>query len=269
VRLRNSVATEVLLLLLVYIVGVGIVGRDFIGLRSSTWYHEPVGGGFHVTAAGWWFALVSLPIFQFLIVRWYFRLFIWGRLLARIARLNLDLNPLHADRAGGLGFLNTFELAFVPFLVAQGLLAAGKVADDILYAGANLAALATEILVIVGSLVFLVICPLLVFGPLLYCAHRQGLRDFAELDQEYVQMFREKWLRGGAPPGEPLIGSNDIQSLADIANSYEVVKGMGLLPLSRRTIIGLVIVTLLPFTPLLLTLYSFNELAARALKLLI
>ena len=37
--------------------------------------------------------------------------------------------------------------------------------------------------------------------------------------------FDRKWLYGGAPPDEPLVGSADIQSLADLGNSFEIVKG--------------------------------------------
>ena len=46
------------------------------------------------------------------------------------------------------------------------------------------------------------------------------------LAARYAREFDRKWLRGGAPADEPLLGSGDIQSLADLGNSYEVVKEM-------------------------------------------
>ena len=49
---------------------------------------------------------MSLPIFQFLLCRWYFRLFIWARFLWQVSRIDLSLVPTHPDRVGGLGFLS-------------------------------------------------------------------------------------------------------------------------------------------------------------------
>jgi hypothetical protein len=41
-----------------------------------------------------------------------------------------------------------------------------------------------------------------------------------------VRKFDAMWVRGGAPADEPLVGSADIQSLADLGNSFEVVRTM-------------------------------------------
>ena len=84
--------------------------------------------------------------------------------------------------------------------------------------------------------------------------------------QRYVQAFDRKWLRGKRADDERL-GSADIQSLADLGNSFEVVKGMQLIPVSRSTVIYLAIVTALPITPLLLTMISVDEPLTRLTKL--
>ena len=63
---------------------------------------------------------MSLPLFQFLLVRWYFRLFIWGRFLWQVSRIQLALIPSHPDRCAGLGFLSTIHETFAPVLIAQG-----------------------------------------------------------------------------------------------------------------------------------------------------
>ncbi len=115
-------------------------------------------------------------------------------------------------------------------------------------------------------MVFAVLGPLLVFSPQLAAAKRAGLREYGTLAQRYVREFDQKWLRGGAPADEPLIGSADIQSLADLGNSFEVVKGMRLVPFTLRTVLQLAVVTLLPVAPLLLTMFSLEELLERLLK---
>jgi hypothetical protein len=83
-----------------------------------------------------------------------------------------------------------------------------------------------------------------------------------------VREFDDKWLRGGAPADEPLVGSADIQSLADLGNSFEVLKGMRAAPFDMRTVLQLAVVTLLPVLPLTLTMISLEELLQRLLKVI-
>ena len=116
-------------------------------------------------------------------------------------------------------------------------------------------------------MVFAILGPMLVFGPKLEAAKRAGLREYGTLAQRYVREFDDKWLRGGAPAGEPLIGSADIQSLADLGNSYEVVRGMRWVPFTGQTILQLAVATLLPVVPLALTMISLEQLLERLLKL--
>src|SRR5688572_15550696 len=88
-RLRNSVVVEVLLILLVYGVGILVVWRYYVALDAATWYAAPAGTGREVHLAGWWYFFVSLPVFQFLLLRWYFRIFLWARFLWPISRLDI------------------------------------------------------------------------------------------------------------------------------------------------------------------------------------
>jgi hypothetical protein len=115
-------------------------------------------------------------------------------------------------------------------------------------------------------MVFAVLGPLLVFLPKLSAAKRAGLREYGVLAQRYAREFDHKWLRGGAPADEPLLGSGDIQSLADLGNSYEVVKEMRLVPFTVQTVLQLTVTTLLPVAPLLLTMIPLDELLEGLLK---
>ena len=65
-----------------------------------------------------------------------------------------------------------------------------------------------------------------------------------------MREFDAKWLRGGAPADEPLVGSADIQSLADLANSFEVVQTMRIAPVTKEAIVQLAAATLAPLVPL-------------------
>jgi len=99
-----------------------------------------------------------------------------------------------------------------------------------------------------------------VFAPQLAQAKRTGNREYGTLAERYGREFDAKWLRGGVPADEPLVGSADIQSLADLANSFEVVRTMQIAPITRDAILRLVGATLVPIVPLALTMMSLEEL---------
>ncbi len=259
-RLRNSVLAEVLLIVFVYAVGILVVWRQYLALDVATWYATPSGKGVELTLAGRWFVYVSLPVFQFLFCRWYFRMLVWARFLWQVSRIPLSLIPTHPDRVGGLGFLANTAYAFAVLAVAHGALLAGPVATRIFFVGAALTDFKVEIAVVVLVVLVVFLSPLLVFAPQLAQAKRAGLRDYGTLAERYVREFDTKWLRGGAPTGEPLVGSADLQSLADLGNSFDLVKRMRLAPVSRDAILGLGAATLVPFVPLLLTIMPLEEL---------
>jgi hypothetical protein len=265
-RLRNSITAEVLLIAFVYVVGVGFLWRTQAALHVASWYGVTVNGRLQPSLAGWWLGCVSLPIFQFLLIRWYFRLFIWVRFLWQVSRLELTLVPTHPDRSGGLGFLGLVGHAFVPLLLAQGTILAGTIANRIFYAGEKLPEFKVEMVGLVALMLLAVLGPLLVFAPTLAAAKRTGLGEYGALAQRYVREFDRKWLRGGAPADEPLVGSADIQSLADLGNSFEVVKSMRLAPFTLQTVLQLAVVTLAPVVPLTLTMISLEELLTQAIR---
>lgn len=265
-RLRNSLAGELVLIVLIYAVGVPM--REYLAVDARTWASGSSVrlGLVDLSLAGWWHALVSVPVFQFLLVRWYFRVFIWARFLWQVSRIDLKLVPAHPDSVGGLGFLANVVYAFAPILLAHGVLLAGLIADRIFYDGAQLPQFIVEIAGGVGVLVFLVLFPLMVFAGQLANAKRRGLGEYGVLAQRYVREFDAKWLRGGADAAEPLVGSADIQSLADLSNSFQVIRGMRFVPFSKETIMQLAMITVAPISPLLLTMVSFEELLKRLLS---
>jgi len=267
-RLRNSVSAELLLIAFVYVVGITIIWRHYLSLDAATWYATPTNGGSSLTLAGAWYGYVSLPIFQFLLIRWYFRLFIWTRLLWQVSRIRLNLVPTHPDRLGGLGFLAATANAFVPLLMAHGALLAGQLANQIFYLGANLTQFRLEILLLVIFMVFIVVGPLLVFSPQLAETKRTGLREYGTLAQRYVRDFDAKWLRGDGSGGEQFLGTGDIQSLADLGNSFEVVRSMRIVPVTKDAMFQLAVATVAPIVPLVLTLMPLEDLLKKLFGIL-
>ena len=263
-KLRNSVVIELILLLLIFVGGyylwstASVVAR--IGTEAGTWYATSTGGRTQISPAGYWYIFVSRPLFQFILVRWYFRLFIWARFLWQSSRLQFNLIPTHPDRAAGLGFLGMSSAVFAPLLMAHGALLAGLMANPIFFSGAKLTDFRMEILGVVLFLLLIVLGPLFVFSPHLMRAKRTGLREYGRLASRYVREFDCKWVRGGATAEEQLLGSGDLQSLADVGNSYQTICDIRPFPFGRDMVIQLVVVALLPVAPLVLTLIPLDEL---------
>jgi hypothetical protein len=204
----------------------------------------------------------------FLLVRWYYRLFIWMRFLWHVSRIELALVPTHPDRVGGLGFLSNTVYAFMPLALAHGAMLAGPIANRIFYLGAALPEFKVEIAVVVIFLLLLVFGPLLLFSPQLAQAKRTGNREYGALAARYVREFDAKWVRGGASADEPLVGSGDIQSLADLANSFEVVRTMQFAPITKDAFLRLVAATVIPVVPLALTMMPLEELLRKLLDII-
>lgn len=201
-------------------------------------------------------------------MRWYFRLFIWTRFLWKVSRIQLRLVPTHPDRVGGLSFLSPVAQAFALLAVAHGAMLAAALSGRILFAGASLPEFTAETAALVVLLLCVIFGPFLVFAPQVVSAKHRGLLEYGTLAERYVRDFDTKWIRGAAPAEEPFVGSADIQSLADMSNSYEIVGTMRIAPITRQAVLGVVLATLLPMSPLLLTLMPLEELLRRLASLL-
>src|SRR5215470_11335529 len=263
INIRNSVFVELALITMVYTVGL-LVWNSRTELGLVTWYTLP-GSRWNLTPAGYWYVFVSLPLFQFILLRWYVRLLIWFRFLWQVNRIELNLIPTHPDRCAGLSFLGKSSYAFAPVLFAQGAILAGIVAARVLYGRETLQSFRFQIAGFIVFFVVAVLAPLLMFRLRMARARRKGLADYGLLAQRYVEGFDQKWVRESLPSAE-LLGTGDIQSLADLGNSYQVIREMRVVPFGLQDISRLAIATAAPLSPLLLTIFSFEELMIRIIK---
>src|ERR1700746_3378048 len=262
-KIRDSVYIELALVAVVYTLGLWLWNsRKDLGV--ATWYVLP-GGRWKLTPAGYWYVFVSIPAFQFILLRWYMRLFIWFRFLWQVNRIELNLIPTHPDRCGGLSFVGKSSYAYGPILFAQGAILAGVVADRVLYRGESLQSFKFQIGGFVVFFVAAILAPLLMFAPRMARTRRKGLADYGLLAQQYVEGFDQKWIRK-AGPSEELLGTGDIQSLSDLGNSYQVVREMRAVPFALQDATRLAVATAAPLSPLLLTIFSFEDLILRVVK---
>jgi hypothetical protein len=220
----------------------------------------------NLTAAGIWYVFISIPTLQFILLRWYVRFLIWYRFLWQVSRMPLNLIPTHPDRSGGLGFLGAVSYTFGPVLFAQGAMLAGLIASNVLYNGGKLLSFKLYAGSFVGFFVCAIFGPLLMFSPQMGSTRRKGLADYGLLAQRYVERFRDKWIPSNGIKSDELLGTGDIQSLADLGNSYSVVQEMRLVPFSLKDVSRLAAATAAPMVPLLLLVWSPEEVILQVMK---
>lgn len=265
IKMRNSVTVEVILLILVFVVGhylwnkLSILEQITSGIGS--WYAVTDAKGSHLSRAGYWYIYASIPLFQFIALRWYYRILLWAVFLWRCSKLKLNLVPTHPDRRCGLGFLSLSSSMFAPLIIAHGVLLAGLIANSIFYAGSRIDEFIPLTVSVLLFITLIILGPLLVFSPPLARTKRAGLCKYGAFASGYVGEFDRKWLR--ADPSEPLMGTPDLQSLADLSNSFQIVRDIRSFPIDKDTIIELISYTLVPVLPLILTLIPLKELVIK------
>jgi hypothetical protein len=194
---------------------------------------------------------------------------VWSSFLWKVSRLDLLLTPTHPDAAGGLAFLGKGLVPFGVVLFALSSVVSGAIATRILFIGGRIEDYQWSYvaLFVIGLVVFA--GPLLIFVPKLLVLKQRGLLEYGILGSEYTQAFHQKWVQRNAPTEELLLGSGDIQSLADLGNSFEIIQKMRILPAQPSDFIAMVLPGLVPALPLAATVMPLGEIVTRLFKLVL
>lgn len=243
-RWRDSNWTEVCLLIAAF----------FLSFASGLEIHRRwavAGAEGHPSLAGWWFLVVSRPLFQFLVLRWMWRGALWAGFLFRVSRLPLALIPTHPDVTGGLGFLPICQSSFAPVVFALAVVVSSYTRDTqppVLASGPLPYLIPLVTLGVLGAI--FVFAPLGFFTPQLLKAKRRGDQDFAALAAWHSQQFEQKWFRGRT--NEQPLGVPDFSSLIDLGSSFSVARKMRLFPWDRRSLLSFLAAALAPLAIVLI-----------------
>jgi hypothetical protein len=242
--------------------------------KLTTW--AAVGTPPHLTWAGLWFAFVSLPLFLVLAGRWGWRLILWARLLWRVSKLDLDLVPAHPDGLGGLGLLSRANAALGLVIVPVSVTLAANAVTRVRLEGESLMDMKILLGVYVVLAIVLTQAPLLAFSTVMRRAKLEGMVAMGLLAERYSRDFDRKWIPRLHPleapeppdPNEKLLGSADIQSLADMGNSFNQVMRMRPVLLEVRMLGVVAAITVLPMAPLLAMIIPLKDAFAKLAHLL-
>ena len=260
-RRREALLPELIML------GIALLGAWNLTLETVTgeaatasWHSALRPGGIGLSLAGLWYYFIAVPILQFFTYRWLWRLAIWTCFLYEMSRLPLNLVATHPDRAGGLGFLGNAHLSLAIFAFAVGCVLSAHVAFQVYFEAVPIDTFRALFVIYLVLMELICLGPLLLFVPLLARTRRAGLRQYSILANTYNRAFEQKWVAGQAPPDEPLLGSADIQSLADLGNSFGVIREMRLFPFSQQQILQIAVIASLPGLPLIFLVMPVGEL---------
>jgi hypothetical protein len=186
-----------------------------------------------------------------LLLTWLWRWLVVAFLLWRISRLDLRLVPSHADRAGGLGFLDLAGQVLLPVLLALSVVIAAQFGHDVRYHNVKVESLYGAMAAL--ALVFLVVTlgPLLSFsGPLARLKQRSRL-DYSRLVAQHGRLLDRRWIYGEALADDSVLTSPELGPAIDVASLHDIVRGMRLVLFSRELVLLVVGVALLPMLPVL------------------
>ena len=264
-RRRRDAALPEIVFALVALFGAWFLTVEQLGGLGTTTRHTiRANGDLRLLPAGLWYHFIAIPLVQFFLSRWLWRLVIWTLFLWDMSRLRLNLMATHADMAGGLGFLGTAHVSLSIFPFAIGCVLVAEVAFRVQSEGMDLATLRTMGPLLAAYLFFVEFVtfgPLLrlLFVPLLAAVRREGLRSCGTLALHHNQLFHDKWIDGAMPARKPPLGDGDMSSLADLGNSFSIVRQKRIFPVGRDQLIQVAIVACLPGLPLVLPVLPFAE----------
>jgi hypothetical protein len=200
-----------------------------------------------ITAAGWWYLAVSLPVLQMLLYRWLYTILLWMIFLRKISKIDLHLSALHPDGVGGLGFLQYTQLSFFPVALAFSALTAGVLNNMIMFSGISI----QDYKVAIGSVLIFVfllfIMPLMLFIPRLAKIKRKYFMLYSKEAWPFARKYEEElnsfYLTGEEKP--------DASWHVDLIGSFEKTKDMKIMLVDKTILIAFVISVVVPFLPVI------------------
>jgi hypothetical protein len=255
-RLRDSDFPELIILALVF--------ADLVLLSDSKVANAPAwatiknGGMAHLSAAGWYYGLVSVPIYQFLMGLNLWKWILWAFFALRLSRMDLKLVATHLDGHGGLGFLSLSPAAFGATAFAVSTAIGGAWRDEILHSGRRLASFELPVAILLVLLFAVGLGPLCFFVERLTTLRKTAMLKYGILAQLQATDFHDRWISDHRSREKEPLGMTEATKLIDLAISYDCIKRMWPFPIDKSTLVGFALAILVPLVPVVLAEIPFS-----------
>jgi hypothetical protein len=254
-RLRDSPFPELIIAMLAF-VDIALIWRGNM-VTSPAWAVYRSGGAIHLTSTGWYYGLVSLPIYQLLLGLDLWKWLLWSFFLFRLSRMDLKVVATHPDAHGGLGFLGLSPVGFFPAAFGLSVAIGGTWRNQILNYGSSLASFQLPAIVFLVLIFTIALGPLACFVSRLDVLRRSALLEYGVLAQRHATDFHEKWILHRKGP-EVNFTAPEVSALADFAISYRNIKSLRPFPADKGTLVGLALAVLVPLFPVVLAEIPFS-----------
>jgi hypothetical protein len=224
--------------------------------------------GYALSLAGWWHLVISLPLLLGLILGWLWRLVIWTRFLAAVARLGLRMVAAHPDRAAGLQFIAYSPRMFSPVGFAMSIVVAGTMANGVLHHGISPLDHPAIPVVTAAVIAILFLSPPFIFTRLLVTSWRQAVFKYGDLATRLGKEFEEKWIGPEAHVDSSALSDPDFSATTDLYSIVSNVYNMRPALFDYQGAIAIIVAALLPFVPVWLTVIPLKTLSKDLIGLL-
>lgn len=239
-----------------------------MNIDTVNWGVQVAAAGNSLTLAGWWAVVVSNTIFVFLLVRWLWRLCVWGLLLRDIAGLELRLVATHPDGHGGLAFLGRYPNAYTMFVFAVSCVLGAAIAYELMDAALTTTTygiLMTAWLVLV---LFLFAVPLLAFNKPLGDLKVRTLLAYSARSTQHYRAAERELLGRNIVAGEDS-AKDTTEDVPDPVKAFTAARKLSSMIVSRDTLLPLSAAALLPLVAAGATQLPFKELIKVVKRLLL
>ena len=268
----DSRLSEIIFLL--GVVGFALSPADITSLfitnnETGSWLVSVEEGKQVMSHARNWTQYISIPIFQFLLLRWIWRYIVWITLLFRISNMNLNLKPTHPDGSGGVGIIFLAQRNFHLFFVVCGMVISSVMINLFIHKAATFETLKLEILGYIILAVFLILFPMLFFTRKLVKTKYKGQLELSKAGTHLSKKYEEEWINPMGAEKRLAEGTVDPSIQVDYSGVYEMLQGLRIIPIHFSDIIIMVISLFIPFIPIFFIQFSIVELLQKIMNLLV
>ena len=241
---RDAKIAEAICLLIAVLISLVLYNR-LMHLDIASWAVHVAQAGNSLTLAGWWVIIVSNTLFAFLLLRWLWRLCVWGLLLRELAGLELRLVAAHPDGHGGLAFLGNYPNAYAPFVFAVSCVLGATVAHELMDATLTTTAYG---FIMAGWLVVILVLfaiPLQAFNKPIGKLKEQTLLAYSARATQHHRAVERELLGRNIAAAE----DSDTATTGDIpdpAKAYAATRKLSSMLVSRTVLLPLSAAALLP-----------------------
>jgi hypothetical protein len=254
----------------IFVAGVAIawtvIEQPAVRDDSMSWAVDAGGG---LAFGGLWFVYVVRPIFLALLLGWIWRVLLVTSWFWKVGRLGLSLVPTHADRTGGLAFVEKVPGAFAMVTFAVSAVIASRWAHEIEFHDATLQSYKLVAIAFVVLWTLLALLPLLALAPALIGARARAILAYSALVGAQGRLVHRRWIQRETVPDEPLLDAPEIGPVADANAMFEAVKRMRSVPIGKGAVMKVLVPLALPLIVVAALQIPLKELLLKLVKTLI